>query len=66
MACNLVASVTWTIYMMVQMYAGGNYAGDDVLLINSVSSTSSMFILLVYFLHGREDIKVNGTKSISF
>uniref|UniRef100_A0A0E0GFR8 Pectinesterase inhibitor domain-containing protein n=1 Tax=Oryza nivara TaxID=4536 RepID=A0A0E0GFR8_ORYNI len=40
-ACNLVASVTWTIYMMVQMYAGGNYAGDDVLLINSWTITKS-------------------------
>lgn len=47
--------------MMLQMYANRNYAGEDVLLINSVTITSSVAVLLTYFLNGKEHKKVKKT-----
>jgi hypothetical protein len=46
---------------MVQMYANRNYVGEDVLLINSVTITSSVGVLLTYFLNGKEHTKVKKT-----
>ncbi|RLM94083.1 hypothetical protein C2845_PM08G20850 [Panicum miliaceum] len=42
---------------MLQMYVNRNYVGEDVLLVNSVTITSSVGVLLTYFLNGKEHTK---------